>query len=134
MQIVCERPPIWDALVEILGKAPNGAIFAWGDTIYNPDRIKVTDYLVVHEKVHGRQQQAVGSVEAWWAKYLADPEFRFAQEVEAYGAQFAFMGRAVHRNQRRLILTELARILCTHYGVRCPHDRARGLIKRAAPA
>lgn len=41
--------------------------------------------VIAHEEIHFRQQDEYpGGVEAWWARYLEDAEFRLSMEVPAY--------------------------------------------------
>ena len=131
MQIVNEKPPIWAEVIDMIGATPRGAIFCWGDKIYNPDGIIVRDYLIAHEVVHEDQQRATGSPEAWWVRYLDDPWFRVQEEVEAYGAQYRFMcKRAKDRNMQTRILTDLARSLSGPlYGNAITHQKAMEWIK-----
>ena len=41
---------------------------------------------MTHERVHSKQQGA--DPLAWWDRYIADVEFRFAQELEAHRAEW----------------------------------------------
>lgn len=79
-------PPNIDKITEAFGIVNPLAVFTYGDTIYNPGGGIIDSYLETHELIHQRQQ--TGDPEGWWEAYLADPEFRLDQELEAYGAQY----------------------------------------------
>lgn len=80
-----EKPPIYEACVKAFGiDWDNGVIFTYGDTIHC--KYRVGKQKVSHERVHIKQQAKYG-VEAWWARYLIDPDFRLSQEIEAYRAE-----------------------------------------------
>lgn len=112
MKVVAEKPPIWKEVCDMIGAIPANTIFAWGDTIYNPDNIFMEDYLFAHEAVHQRQQHEYGGPEKWWGRYLDDVYFRLAQEVEAYAVQFVAMSvRVKDRNWQYKIKVDLARKL-----------------------
>ncbi len=90
MKILEEKPPNFEDIKEVFPVIQRGRIiFTYGDTIYNPDIVDLREDLIVHEKVHIRQQ---GSDPAgWWKKYLTDKNFRFSQELEAYRAQCQYL-------------------------------------------
>lgn len=89
-RILHERPPLWDAIVEVFprAKAP-GVFFSWGSSaIYYPSPMAPISYeLVAHEAVHGERQDKLGVV-AWWQKYLVDERFRFDEELLAHVAEY----------------------------------------------
>ncbi len=60
-------------------------IFTYGNKVYS--FTKLSKSLVEHEKVHVRQQLAMGP-EVWWQRYFDDEEFRFQQELEAHQAEW----------------------------------------------
>ncbi len=94
MKIVIAQPPNIKEIRKTF-TINETVIFAYGDTIYNPEGIHIDRPMTIHEEVHSRQQAAIG-VEVWWKKYLADPTFRCEQEKEAYRAQY----RAVNITDR----------------------------------
>lgn len=110
MKIKNELPPIYEDIISA-GMAPtDGAIYAYGDTIYNPSGGMIPDHTIAHEETHGRQQG--DDVDGWWARYLDDQYFRIEQECEAYAYQFKFFCQTVKdRNQRDKILRNMATIL-----------------------
>lgn len=66
-------------------------IFCFGDTIYAQEHDELPPDLIVHEEVHSKQQEAFGSVENWWLKYVTDAKFRFEQELDAYAVQYRWL-------------------------------------------
>ena len=89
-------------------------IYAFGDTIYNPRRIKIPPYLIAHERVHlGRQLVFDGGAPEWWRRYIDDPKFRLDEELPAHIAEYqqicsvaadapAVMAKALDRIATRL--------------------------------
>jgi hypothetical protein len=65
-------------------------LFAYGEDIYNPDRVWIPQALYRHEMRHCARQFPVGAA-LWWDRYLSDQEFRYTEEaiahVEEYKAQ-----------------------------------------------
>lgn len=68
------------------GWDPINSVFTYGRAIYVPSGRDLPEDVLVHELVHVRQQEKMGQTK-WWVKYLADPEFRLDQELEAYSQQ-----------------------------------------------
>ncbi len=89
MSVVLAYPPNYAAIQKAFDlSAGRKPMFAWGNLIYNPESGGLDDHVVAHEAVHCRQQLShTGGIEGWWAQYIADPEFRLRQEIEAYKAQ-----------------------------------------------
>ncbi len=134
MLVVVERPPVWDDVCKMIGGAPRNAIFAWNNTIYNPDDIHIEEFLIVHEEVHQRQQIIAGGAEKWWSRYIDDPYFRVDQEAPAYAAQYLKMCERVgDRNARYRILHQLALSLSgVLYGSTITHSKALQMIRERA--
>lgn len=132
MRIIKERPPIYDAICSIIGKPPATAIFAYGDTIYNPSGLSLPEDIIRHEQVHQKQQG--DAVVDWWRKYLRDEEFRLDQEIEAYGVQYKFIHETnTSREFRFKALMQMAKSLASPmYGDLIDVGRARQRIFRAA--
>lgn len=86
----------------------DNAVYTYGDTLYVPQGVEVSEHLQAHEIVHTRQQS---DPVAWWDRYLVDPQFRLEQEVEAYRAQWQFLLANVGRQQRRDILKHISKHL-----------------------
>ena len=113
MHEVHARPPVWQACADKFGEDNIAhAIFAYGDTIFNPGGAHIDFAMALHEIVHQRQQRDFGGPELWWDRYLADPAFRYEQEVSAYGMQFrAYSLEHRNREHRNKYLRGLARAL-----------------------
>jgi len=136
-----ERPPNYEQIAAAFNiKGRYGIIFTYGSTIYNPDGEPVSPDLFAHEEVHERQQRDIlalslnrptnGPAE-WWDRYIADPEFRLDQEVEAYRAQYKFAQENYGRDQRRALLKHISKALAgPMYGYLMSPDEARRTIQR----
>lgn len=130
------RPPMFaeiDAAFHVAGKR---VIFAFGDTIYNPEGVHISEELMAHEAVHGERQAGVG-LAVWWRRYIADdPAFRLAEEIPAHQAEYAkfceINTKGNARNGRRLALHHIAKRLASPlYGNLIKYEQARKLIKEA---
>lgn len=115
MNVRNEKPPMWHAIDNAFNIGDRPIIFAWGTTIYNPNNGKVTRELMEHEEVHGARQLSYGSdtpgerIVKWWERYIADPEFRLAEEIPAHRIEYqAFCRRHGDRNARAKYLAMLA--------------------------
>lgn len=104
MRIVHGYPPNYAELVkafDIGGRTD--VIFSWGSTVYvlNGNGV-LTPSLRAHEQVHGdRQTDDTAKIEAWWKSYLADPEFRLAEEIRAHREEFrTYCKNTPDRNRR----------------------------------
>ena len=116
-----------DAKFNIRGKP---VIFAWGDTIFNPQDIDIPPALIAHEEVHGVRQTRYASIEQWWRDYINDPVFRLAEEIPAHMAEYAHMTSNGNRNIRRLALKSVARRLASPlYGRIINAREAREILK-----
>jgi hypothetical protein len=110
VKILEEKPPVYDNVCAFLGYNDINAFFTYGDTIYNPARLEIPNDIIIHERVHMKQQTRDGMTpELWWGKYLRDEKFRIDQEAKAYGAQLRSI-KNVHkdRNYQTRILISLA--------------------------
>lgn len=108
-----------------------GVIFTWGDTIYNPSGITVSNELKAHEGVHfSRQTNHTPAIEGWWRRYIADVEFRLAEELPAHRAEYqAFRNRVRCFRSRISFVTALsARLASPLYGSLITPAKARSLI------
>lgn len=85
MRIVQEQPPIRTEADKVF-RLPPGAIFTYGDMLYNPSGNRIDLPLLKHEEVHSKQQG--DNPGEWWNKYLNDNAFRISQEIPAYQAQY----------------------------------------------
>ena len=109
--IFMEFPPNIDAIRAVL-PLTGREIFAYGGIIYNPSGCRVGPELVAHEQVHFRQQGT--RPKRWWKKFLAHPEFRMKQELEAHRAEYwEFCKINRDRNARVQYLHLIARRLAS---------------------
>lgn len=132
MNIVRAHPPNYDQIRAAFKEAGRpGVIFAYGDTIFNPNGGKISEALLAHEEVHCGQQgnDPIG----WWNRYIDDPAFRFGQELEAHQAEFRVASQDASRQVRRSILRELAsRLSSPLYGSCGSREEAAELIAGGA--
>jgi len=131
MKISFDNPPhnireLCEGAFDLSGAVP---VFTFKDTIHNPHQAVISDHLVAHEAVHTKQQGE--EPVKWWWNYLQDPEFRFAQELEAYRAQYAFAkGQIKDKNRLNKFLWSLAGDLSgSLYGGLSTHTEALRKIK-----
>jgi hypothetical protein len=129
MRIVTGRPPNYAAIAaafQITGRS--GLLFAYGDTIYNQDGIRIPPCLIEHERVHLARQ--CGIPEAWWERYIADPAFRLAEEIPAHRAEWiTFCQGPTTRKLRRAAFAMIAgRLSSPIYGSLISVAKAREVI------
>lgn len=132
MRIENKKPPIWNEVIAAGMKPSETVVFTYGDTIYNPGKVEIPDYIIHHEATHSAQQGI--DPDAWWSRYLADPYFRLDQEVAAYARQYEFICRKVKdREKRNRILIENAGILAGPiYGNMISQSAAMEMIRKKA--
>ncbi len=128
MKIVKEYPPNIK-YIEKAFKLHYGIIFAYGDTLYNPDDGKINKPLLEHEKVHSKQQG--DNPDKWWGRYLVDIDFRASQEIEAYQRQYRVGKNEIKdREKLNLFAMGLARDLSSEmYGNIMNFNEALQVIK-----
>lgn len=106
--LIHSLPPNWSTLLEVFpalkGQEQN-VVFTYAPHIYMLRDMQLPPDIAVHEAVHLKQQTDI-SPGIWWTRYIEDPEFRLAQELEAYGAQLHFW--SAYRNA--IYKTEKARL------------------------
>lgn len=136
MKVVVAPPPNLAAIDAAFNVAGKPILFAFGDKIYNPAGVDVPPELMAHEQVHGDRQG--NQVEAWWARYIADPQFRLAEELPAHVAEFKKLCElqaprwTSQRSMRRVLATAVARKLASPlYGRLISLDGAKRLILAA---
>ncbi len=131
-QIIYDYPPMIeeiDAKFHVMGKK---VIYSWGDKLYNPNKLHVTDALANHEAFHGDRQIECG-VEEWWKLYIADKDFRMGEEVFAHAIEYYTMSldQSLNRKQRRSALPLIAKKLAGPlYGNMMSVSEAMRMIKR----
>jgi len=89
MKIIVANPPCFDQIKAAFPGATGNVIFTFGQVIYNPRNVPVSKELLAHEQIHGDRQDAYpGGWDAWWGRYLKDPQFRLEEELPAHQAQY----------------------------------------------
>lgn len=108
MKVVKETPPNYEEICKVFDiRGSKSIVFTYGDTIYNPGGGKISKHLLVHEKVHIKQQG--DNPAGWWDRYLVDKKFRLDQEVEAYRKQWRHILRNNHNlKERAFLLNKIA--------------------------
>lgn len=132
VEIVQEWPPRIDEIRETFGDLPDGVVFAWENKIYSPSTGTLANWIVEHENVHMRQQEAAGGVNAWWDRYLVDPAWRLSQELEAHQVEYReFCKFYRDRNVQARYLNEIAgRLSSPMYGKLISRGDAMRQIRR----
>lgn len=125
MKIVQGLPPLFDVIDAAFHVAGKSVIFAWADTIYNPQGITITPALYAHECVHGERQGA--DVVGWWQRYIEDPQFRLVEELLAHKVEYETLcASSDSRNERRFYLRQVAGKLSSPlYGRLISYEAAR---------
>ena len=112
MTIVNEYPPLIEEICQAFPsvKTNKGVIFSWGDKIYNPHNVPISEALHAHELVHGQRQTAdETAIVKWWHTYLADPEFRVNEELLGHKAELkVLLQNVADRNRRNMIVQQVA--------------------------
>lgn len=113
MKIANEKPPIYDEAHRHFEIDDSMTLYTYGETLYNPADIEVTQDLLAHENMHRIQQQTMGP-ERWWKMYFDNPSFRADQEAQAYATQYEFYTRFVSdRNKRYQYLDMVATFMAS---------------------
>jgi hypothetical protein len=136
MLIVDSNPPNFNAIKAVFPNAADpGVLFCYDGTIYNPSGGYIPPQLIAHEEVHERQQAVIGPVK-WWDYYIANPSWRFNEELEAHIVEYHdFIKRQKSRQMRRDYLDAIARRLSGPlYGSTSTFGEARLLIERGRKA
>ncbi len=127
--ILNQKPPFYDKIIAAGMKPSETVVYTYGSKLYNPSNAFIREDIKQHEMIHEEQQG--DEPDAWWDAYLADPEFRVAQELEAYAKQFAYLCiTTTDREAQHKILMELAYHLSGPiYGRAISHQEAYKKIK-----
>jgi len=99
MSTIDGYPPNIDAIREVF-PITDSVIFAYWPDVYVPSGRPLTPALEAHEQVHLQQQD--GDPEAWWEKYLADPQFRYEQELAAHRTEYRVACSITQDREQRL--------------------------------
>lgn len=133
MQVIKGFPPNFKDIVRVFPQARGqSTIFAYGDKIYIPGGAPLTPSLRAHEEAHGERQREIG-VEAWWAQYLIDSQFRFDEELIGHRAEWKAFCRGVPMpsatHQRQMMKTIASRLSGQLYDGVTTYDEAERLIR-----
>jgi hypothetical protein len=122
--VVRAYPPIYSAIADRFPVRGKPVIFAYGDVIYNPTGPDLTEDLRVHEEVHCARQLVAG-VDAWWARYLTEVDFRLEEELVAHRAEYRLLTRALGATARERHLRKVAtKLAAPLYGSLITIERA----------
>ena len=129
MKIAYGFPPNYDDIANSF-KVRSDTVYTYGDTLYSPISQSIPPDLIIHEETHVKQQKS--DPQGWWDKYIASPQFRLSQEVEAYRNQYHYYsGRVKDKNYRDKFIRFLATSLSSDvYGNICSYSEAMRLIKQ----
>lgn len=134
MEVKYAFPPNYAKIVAAFPHVEHNrhVLFCYGRFIWNPYGCTLAERDHAHEKVHSNRQG--DNPEAWWERYLADPVFRFEEEVLAHVVEYAFVsGPDTARNERRFYLNHIAeRLAGPLYGRLITKDLAKRLLKEQA--
>ena|SRR5271157_3309619 len=116
MKIIVDHPPLIDQIDGVFHCRDKEIIYAWGDIIYNPQNIRIPDFLIEHEGVHGKRQGT--DIEGWWKRYMEDIEFRYQEELFAHVKEYQVRSQGVKdRNLKsKLLMWSAARLAAPLYG------------------
>ena len=109
LKISFNNPPNYKVLTKRFPaiKHNMNVVFTYGDTLYVLTDRNVSEELMTHEEVHSKRQLKMGA-EKWWIEYCNSEEFRLAEELEAYRAQYKYMLDNYNRHDRRGGLQRIA--------------------------
>lgn len=131
MKIINSYPPNIDAIDARFNIKGKPIIFTYGDIIYNPLGVVISQALQSHEMVHSvRQTTDLKSIIKWWDQYLVDDEFRLNEELLAHKAEYKqFCSENKDRNKQSLYLNTIAtRLASPMYGSMLTSTKARKII------
>lgn len=127
MEIINEKPPIYQKLHEQFGVKWDDIIIAYAPNIYAPRAFPKQKE--VHETIHILRQKEIG-VDIWWGMYLEDRDFRLAEELLAYQGEIEWIKQRVEtRIERRLLIKQICKDLASSvYQLGITEDKARQLL------
>lgn len=86
MKVLTLFPPNYQRINKAFNVRGQPVIFAFGQAIYNPAKIKIPPQLYAHEAVHLDRQGS--DPNAWWERYIEEPRFRLDEEIPAHVAEY----------------------------------------------
>lgn len=114
VKISNKKPPQWilDAVKEQFDVDwESSVIFTYGDLITSYYG-EMSEDLMAHEPHHTKQQKEYGGPDKWWKEYLANPQFRYEQELECYRLQYQWLDKNIKdRNEKFKYLLHYAKSL-----------------------
>lgn len=132
MKMIVNYPPNYHKIIKVIPavRQNNHIVFTYGDTLYNPSGSEIPRDLLAHELVHVEQQG--DDPEGWWDRFLAEPDFRFHQELVAYRKQYKYAQKHYTRKVKMLVLDHIANSIAGGmYGQRYTYKNAKELIRNA---
>ena|SRR3990167_674920 len=132
MKLSEQKPPNYTQILEHFDVKDKPVVFTFGDCIWNvPKDYKMPEHLLKHEFIHSKQQG--DNPQEWWDKYIADPDFRLEQELEAYAVQYKFVKENFKRSHSDQFLDNIAHDLASEvYGSMIGFNEGQTKIKRLA--
>jgi hypothetical protein len=133
LDIVNEYPPNIEKIKKVFPECEEmGAIFCYGNKIYNPKGIDIPEDIIFHEYTHSIQQGK--NPEAWWKMYLHSKDFRLNQEIQAYAAQYNFIRKHIKDREvvYRSLLESAKQLASPLYGNLLKPTEAKNAIKAYA--
>lgn len=119
--ILIDRPPNFEQILAAFpGASGPGVIFSWEDRIFNPSGRPIPGPLVAHEELHGRRHVLAGGSLKWWDKYIADPEFRYTEELLAHVAEMRAQPCRDRNYHDRLLWNTANRLVAPLYNYQPP--------------
>jgi len=133
MEIKIDRPPNYQEIATAFPfvRSKVGVIYTYGNILYNPDFIQITNSLMEHEMVHSGRQEAWG-IDQWWKDYIRNEFFRLNEEVMAHVREYETVLReGLGRKHRRAMLKIISdRLASPMYGNMMSKKEAKKLLKR----
>lgn len=126
--IIVERPPNFEQIRAAFPNAEKaGVMFAYDGNIYNPSGRTIPVELIAHEEVHLKRQDRI-TPDTWWRAYIADPEFRYNEELLAHVAEFRMQRYTNDRNfGARLLMSTALRLIAPLYNYQPPRSLQQAL-------
>lgn len=129
VKIIHKFPPNYEEIKRIINP-PSNAIFAWGDTIFQPHKEEIPTDIAYHEQIHCQRQHKYLEPEIWWKKWLYDQEFRKEEEVIAFAGQLEFIKKFYNAKAVKEALDEMAENLSKNYKLKITIPQAATLIRK----
>lgn len=132
MKIIKGYPPNYAAILKVFPQAASpGVIFCYGESLFNPSGRPISDPLLRHEETHAYRQQVEG-IDAWWDRYLRDPQWRFVEEEIAHIVEWktVLAGESNRANRRAMLPIIAKRLSGPLYGNLITFAEAKRLLKK----